>query len=297
MSEARPRAAGGWWLPVLVLGALLAGRAPQLIAAGWLGVEEGFGTGLRAGLMAASGMMWAVVAAWVVAALVLRDWDRGWPVVVAVALVVMVGGDGWVARGVAVAVGVAMLVGLLLKKVPEEGRWVKRGGWGAAALVAAAGVWNGVWVAQNWNVVEPVGRGDVAPGFALQELSRDGTPTGATVQLESLRGQVVLLDFWASWCDPCVRGIPFLGELQRRYRKDGFAVVSIKLDGRRLGRARRALEQTDFLLALATEEVANRYQVTSLPHLVLIDRTGVVRHLWRGAGEKLASQIEELLAR
>jgi thiol-disulfide isomerase/thioredoxin len=194
-------------------------------------------------------------------------------------------------------VGVALLIGMLLKKVPEEGRWVKRGGWSAAGLVAAVGLWNGVWVAQNWNVVEPVGRGDVAPGFVLKELGRDGQETGATVQLDSLRGQVVLLDFWASWCDPCVRGIPFLGELQRRYGKDGFSVVSIKLDGRRLGRARRPLLQTDFLLALATEEVANRYQVTTLPHLVLIDRTGVVRHLWRGAGEKLASQIEELLAR
>ena len=63
-----------------------------------------------------------------------------------------------------------------------------------------------------------------APDFALEDLS------GNKVTLEQYRGQVVLLDFWATWCPPCLESIPTLIELQEKYGEQGFVVLGVSLD-------------------------------------------------------------------
>ena len=70
-------------------------------------------------------------------------------------------------------------------------------------------------------------RGDTPP--ALQAPQRDGTP----LALESLRGQLVYVDFWASWCAPCLQALPALDSLYRKYRERGFTVLAVNVDTER----------------------------------------------------------------
>ncbi len=137
----------------------------------------------------------------------------------------------------------------------------------------------------------------MAPGFVLPELGRDGELTGAMVDLGELRGRVVLLDFWAEWCGPCREALPWLGELQERFGDRGLTVLSVKTDGDDLGRAAKALRATRFPLVLDEHGVAGRYQVTVIPHMVLVDRDGIVRGVYRGDSSGLVKKIERLLAR
>ncbi len=66
--------------------------------------------------------------------------------------------------------------------------------------------------------------GDSAPGFSLQDI------TGEKVSLEQYRGQIVLLDFWATWCPPCRKSIPELVTLQSKYEEQGLVVLGISMD-------------------------------------------------------------------
>src|SRR5512139_2100825 len=87
-----------------------------------------------------------------------------------------------------------------------------------AAIVAA------LLFAGRAGAVEP---GAPAPALALPDAQ------GATVALDRLRGRVVYVDFWASWCAPCKRSFPWMNELQRRYGAQGLAIVAINVDKRR----------------------------------------------------------------
>ena len=82
-----------------------------------------------------------------------------------------------------------------------------------------------------------VGVGESAPSLRLS------TAKGETVALESLRGQVVYVDFWASWCGPCKRSFPWMNELQQRYGDKGFTVVAVNVD-KKAEDAERFLAQT-----------------------------------------------------
>src|SRR3954471_23299464 len=69
-----------------------------------------------------------------------------------------------------------------------------------------------------------VGVGEAAPAFALN------TAKGEPVALDKLRGQVVYVDFWASWCGPCKRSFPWMNELAQRYGANGLTVVAVNVD-------------------------------------------------------------------
>ena len=69
--------------------------------------------------------------------------------------------------------------------------------------------------------------GEAAPAFVLP------TAAGETLDLASLRGKVVYVDFWASWCTPCRRSFPWMSDMQARYRDAGLVVVGVNVDKRR----------------------------------------------------------------
>jgi len=86
-----------------------------------------------------------------------------------------------------------------------------------------------VRVARGWDELRPRVSGDPAPAFTLRAIDADGG-IGGSVSLESFRGKVVLLDFWATWCGPCIRAIPKMIELDSALPEDEFEILSISVD-------------------------------------------------------------------
>jgi len=114
---------------------------------------------------------------------------------------------------------------------------------------------------------------------ALPEISVEHWPD-KRVSLSSYRGKVVLLNFWASWCPPCVRELPALDSLQQRLGGEHFSVVAISLDqsphpARAMFVERLALENLDLLIAPA-EQLGKFFPVDVLPSNFIIDRDGRV---------------------
>jgi len=160
------------------------------------------------------------------------------------------------------------------------------------ALVAALLLLNLLQMIQRWDAVAPVTRGRPAPAFVLT------TPAGTPVSLPALRGRVVLLDFWASWCGPCMRAMPALGRLQSELGGRGLQVVSINVEGEaEKAREVGAALGGKVLVLIDDGSVAARYGVQLLPHLVLIDRQGrvVTVRLGQLDAQALRREIERVL--
>ncbi len=116
------------------------------------------------------------------------------------------------------------------------------------------------------------------PDFTLKAM------TGENIRLEELRGQVVLINFWASWCGPCRQEMPILQKIHDRYEPLGFTVLGVNVD-EEPAKANRIVERLklDFPLLLdSKQEVSEAYDVNAMPFTVLVDRSGVVRYVHRG---------------
>jgi peroxiredoxin len=124
-----------------------------------------------------------------------------------------------------------------------------------------------------------------APLFSLKTLS------GERIDLADLRGNVVVLDFWATWCPPCREGIPELNRLHRAYRDRGLAVIGISLDRGGPEEVRRFLDQkgAEYVNVMGDEEVFRAYnglpglgKTPGIPTAFVIDREGRVRKRFVG---------------
>jgi thiol-disulfide isomerase/thioredoxin len=175
-------------------------------------------------------------------------------------------------------------------------------GWLVFGLALALVAVHGVSIARDLASVRPVMAGDAAPGFHVRAIDERGRVGADGVRLEDLRGHVVLLDFWATWCKPCIEALPAVDGLHRRYRDQGLAVVPVNTDDP--VRARELMRTLGLTLPLYADSgrAAHDYKVTTVPHLVLIDyRQGEharIRQVQRGLSSKdaLAAEIERLLA-
>jgi len=126
-----------------------------------------------------------------------------------------------------------------------------------------------------------------APSFTL--------PTAHdSVAFDSLRGKVVLVDFWASWCDPCRKSFPWLEDMYLKYSKQGLTIVAINLDAKR-DNADKFLAKfpSDFTIAFDPKAtVAQLYDVKAMPSSFLIDRTGNIILTHTGFQEEQADELE-----
>ena len=139
--------------------------------------------------------------------------------------------------------------------------------------------------------------GAALPDLAIARLEEPAQ----SLALASLRGSVVYVDFWASWCVPCRLSMPALDALYKQHRARGFAVVGVNKDVS-VADARRFLVKvpvTFTLVSDAQDAVARAFDVKAMPSGYLVDRKGVVRKVHRGftaeTGESLALEIEVLL--
>jgi thiol-disulfide isomerase/thioredoxin len=143
-----------------------------------------------------------------------------------------------------------------------------------------------------WAHAGGVAVGQVAPPVQLPQLSGAGE-----ISLESLRGKVVYLDFWASWCGPCRISFPILNQFREELGADGFEVLAINLDEAEPD-AKKFLSEipADFLIVRDVQGVAPKtYGVLGMPTGYLIDKQGTVRAIHQGFrksdGEKLRASI------
>lgn len=117
-----------------------------------------------------------------------------------------------------------------------------------------------------------------APDFSLQSLD------GSTVRLSDLKGQVVLINFWATWCAPCREEMPLLDAIYQKYNRLGVELLGINVEDDASG-ARKYLNETPVTFPILFDpdgRVSKQYQVKAMPSTILVDRHGNVRHIHYG---------------
>lgn len=135
--------------------------------------------------------------------------------------------------------------------------------------------------------------GHAAPGFTIASLD------GSKIDLAQLKGKVVYLDFWASWCGPCRKSFPWMQEMQKKYGAQGLQVVAVNLD-------QEASERDAFMKKLGFTpsfqigldpqgKVAENYRVKGMPSSYLIDANGITKLEHPGFREETAPKIESAI--
>ncbi|MEX1198087.1 MAG: TlpA disulfide reductase family protein [Pseudohongiellaceae bacterium] len=156
------------------------------------------------------------------------------------------------------------------------------------------------WLAL-WLISLPVTaleEGEPAPDFTLPALAA-ASGDSDEITLSDLRGKVVYVDFWASWCLPCIRSLPEISTLYEQYRDQGFEVIAITIDNP-LEDATEFLEDLDTPLdyrvaADADADVMDLYGVRGMPTSFLVDRHGMIRMIHEGYRDGDLQQIENEL--
>ena len=127
-----------------------------------------------------------------------------------------------------------------------------------------------------------------APDFELPDLG------GKRFRLSSLKDRVVLMEFWATWCEPCRDSAPYLQRLSERYRGDGLSVVGVNVDAEAGSVARFVTEhRVSYPVVLDPDSQAMElYRVRGIPNLFLVDRQGRLRKRWVGWDDSLIPALE-----
>jgi peroxiredoxin len=135
-----------------------------------------------------------------------------------------------------------------------------------------------------------------APVFSLPDMN------GQKVDLVSFKGQVIILEFWATWCGPCREEIPVLNQLYREYKDRGLVVIGISLDRKEPQEVKKFLDQlqVDYINVMGGEEILEKYSqiaklgpIRAIPATFVIDRKGQICQRYLGLTEK--GILEEIL--
>ncbi len=147
---------------------------------------------------------------------------------------------------------------------------------------------------ERMNALKILAIGEPVPDIALPN------PDGDTITLSSLKGNIVLLDFWAAWCRPCRMANPGVVKLYKQYKDKGFEVYSVSLDKKKETWV-KTIEQDQLIWKSHVSDLkgwrssaAQTYKVSSIPNTFLIDKEGklIAKNLH---GESLALKLQELL--
>ena len=137
--------------------------------------------------------------------------------------------------------------------------------------------------------------GKLAPSFTLQDLN------GKRVSLSDFKGKVVLLDFWATWCGPCVRTIPHLDALHKKYKDQGLVVIGINNERDHAKVKEFAKDRISYIILLDADKQFRQYGARSIPTAFYIDKDGKIRYRDVGFGpgkeKEMERKVKELLGR
>lgn len=154
---------------------------------------------------------------------------------------------------------------------------------GGVALASAVGCYNGS---------RPPRIGTPAPDFTVKDADRQ-------VTLSQLRGQVVVLNFWATWCPPCVEETPSLLQMQQKLRDKGVVVLAVSVDADESAYRRFLKDHNVNLLTVRDvgQKSNNLYGTIRFPETYIIDRKGVVRRKFIGAVDWNSPEITDFLTK
>jgi len=132
--------------------------------------------------------------------------------------------------------------------------------------------------------------GSLAPDFTVQDADRK-------VELRDFRGKIVILNFWATWCAPCVEEMPSLGQLQQHFKDKDVSVLGVSVDVDADGYHRFLKDhKIDFLTVRDPDQKANNlYGTFKFPETYIIDRNGIVRRKFIGPVDWSQPEIVDFL--
>jgi len=135
--------------------------------------------------------------------------------------------------------------------------------------------------------------GQPAPNFKVVST------TGQTISQENYRGHVLILDFFATWCQPCRQSIPHLVEMNRKYGKQGLQILGLSVDedGEQAVKSFTDEFRVNYPLAVAGDSTTVAFGVRSVPIMYLVDKKGIVVEVYRGFTDETARSVEQNIKR
>jgi cytochrome c biogenesis protein CcmG/thiol:disulfide interchange protein DsbE len=182
--------------------------------------------------------------------------------------------------------------GIAPPALPDEARKPARiTGWALAAVAVAGIVLQIIWIARHIDSMRPVSIGNDAPAFALRTIG----PGGALGESRGVApNKVTVIDFWATWCKPCIVALPKLQQMANEMPE--IEVIAINLDD--AAGARALFDKAGYTMTQLMDDgdVSERYNVTTIPHTVVIGRDGLVKRVFRGGTPQrtLEAAVEEI---
>lgn len=182
----------------------------------------------------------------------------------------------------------------------DDRRSADRSLWRFGGMVAIGAIVVGAIAGPNWMGSSSRMVGEPVPTLAAEIVAGEGAEAHDRIDLEALRGRVVLLDFWASWCPPCRASIPILNRVLQRHPDVVALGVNAEPNLSPAGVARaHALFRADFpSLQDRDWDLQRRFAIEALPTLFLVDRGGIVREVHTGVPSEgwLDERLTELEA-
>jgi cytochrome c biogenesis protein CcmG/thiol:disulfide interchange protein DsbE len=132
--------------------------------------------------------------------------------------------------------------------------------------------------------------GDAPPDFTLPTLD------GGTVQLSQHKGEVVYVDFWASWCAPCRKSLPWMEQMHEKYKDLGFTIIGVNMDGKKEV-TEKFVKANNVTFTIARDpkgKIAAAYGVRGMPSSYLIGRDGNIHYSHEGFRNSDKARLEKI---